>query len=68
MDRKTEVDAVVRQRPFGSICVGAEMAAAMGKDPRPFLTPTKIQEQLTVSGMTRQEWDAEWEKRLSAPF
>ena len=51
-------------RPFGSIDIGAEMAASMGTDPRSYLTEEQIQEQLRVSGMTRDEWDAEWERRL----
>ncbi len=55
-------------RPFGSIDVGAEMATSMGEDPRPYLTEEQIQEQLRISKMTREEWDAEWERRLAPPF
>jgi len=54
--------------PFGSINIGAEMAATMGEDPRPYLTDEQIQEQLRISRMTREEWDAEWERRLGSPF
>ena len=55
-------------RPFGSVNVAAEMAASMGEDPRPFLTEEQIAEQLRLSGLTREQWDAEWDKRLRAPF
>ena len=55
---------------FGSIDIGAELAAAMGMDPRPYLSEEQIQKQLEISGMTREKWDAEWERRLSneCPF
>ena len=56
------------ERPFGSINIGAEMAASMGDDPRPFLSDEQIHEQLRISGMSRERWDAEWDRRLSAPF
>ena len=52
-------------RPFGSIGIGAEMAASLGEDPRPYLTEEQIQEQLRISGMTRDEWNTEWERRLA---
>jgi len=51
-------------KPFGSINIGAEMAAAMGMDPRPYLTDEQIQEQLRICEMTREEWDADWDRRL----
>ena len=54
-----------KERPFGSISIGAEMAATMGEDPRPYLTEEQIAEQLKLSGKTRKEWDAEWEFALS---
>lgn len=57
-----------KERPFGSVDVGAEMAASMGLDPRPYLTDSQIAEQLRISEMTREEWDAEWDRRLTAPF
>ena len=57
-----------KQRPFGSIDIGAEMAASMGDDPRPFLTAEQIERQLAITGLTRPQWDAEWEKRLAPPF
>lgn len=53
------------ERPFGSISVGAEMAASMGEDPRPYLTEEQIQNQLRISGKTRDEWDAAWERKLA---
>jgi hypothetical protein len=62
------VEERAEMTPFGSIDVGAEMAASMGMDPRPYLTDEQIQEQLRISRMTREEWDAEWERRLGVPF
>ncbi len=59
---------MTQPRPFGSVDIGAEMAATLGEDPRPYLTEEQIQEQLRISGMTRDEWDAEWERRLASPF
>lgn len=44
------------------------MAATIGEDPRPFLTEEQIQEQLRISGKTREEWDREWDGRLEPPF
>ena len=55
------------ERPFGSIDIGAEMAASMGMDPRPYLTEAQISKQLEISGKTREEWDAEWNRRLTPP-
>lgn len=56
------------ERPFGSINIAAEIAVAMGDDPRPNLTEDEILTQLRITGMTREQWDAEWERRLSPPF
>ena len=42
-----------KERPFGSVSIGAEMAAAMGADPRPYLTEEQIAEQLRLSRKTR---------------
>lgn len=56
------------EQPFGQIDIGAEMAAACGMDPRPYLTEEQIQDQLRISGMTREQWDLEWERRIKAPF
>ena len=52
-------------RVFGQINIGAEMAATMGMDPRPYLTEEQIQKQLQISRMTREQWDEAWESRLS---
>ena len=54
-----------KKRPFGSISIGAEMAASMGADPRPYLTEEQIAEQLRLSGKTLEEWNAGWEFALS---
>ena len=51
-----------KERPFGSISIGAEMAASMGADPRPYLSNEVIAEQLRRSGTTREEWDAAWDR------
>lgn len=53
---------------FGSIDIGAELAAGMGMDPRPYLSEEQIAEQLRISKMSREQWDAEWDRRLSPPF
>lgn len=53
-------------RPFGSVSIGAEIAIAMGDDPRPYMTEEQIQEQLRVSKLTREEWDARIEELISA--
>lgn len=59
-------------KPFGSQSVSGEVAAAMGIDPRPFMTSEEIQRQLEITGMTREQWDAAWEQKLAeakkAPF
>jgi hypothetical protein len=59
-----------KERPFGSIDIGAEMAASMGMDPRPYLTEEQIAAQLKISGKTLEEWNAEWDRRLGVegPF
>jgi hypothetical protein len=54
-----------KERPFGSVNAGAEMAAVMGMDPRPFLTEDQIAAQVKASGKTRENWNAEWDKRLA---
>ena len=62
----------MNERPFGSQSVAGEMAASMGMDPRPFLTPSETQKQLKLAGMTMEEWDAAWDRKLAeaekAPF
>lgn len=50
---------------FGQINVGAEMAATMGMDPRPYLTEEQIAKQLQIARMTRKQWDEAWELRLN---
>ena len=47
---------------FGSIDIAAETAAAMGADPRPYLSNDVIAEQLRRTGRTREEWDAAWDR------
>ena len=47
---------------FGSIDIAAETAAAMGADPRPYLSNEVIAEQLRRTGKTREEWDAAWDR------
>ena len=51
-----------KERPFGSFNIGAEMAVTMGADPRPYLSNGEIAEQLRLSGKTREEWDAAWDR------
>ena len=51
-----------KERPFGSISIGAELAVSMGEDPRPYLTEEQIAEQLRLSGKTRKEWDEAWDR------
>ena len=55
-----------KERPFGSISIGAEMAATMGADPRPYLSNEVIAEQLRRTGKTREEWDEAWDAALKA--
>ncbi len=60
-----------QERPFGSVNVAAELAATMGLDPRPHMSEAEIERQLQISGKTRAEWDAAWDRRLEqqkAPF
>lgn len=59
-----------QEKAFGSKNLAAEMAATMGEDPRPHLSEAEIQEQLKISSLTREQWDAEWDRRIkcSAPF
>ena len=61
-DQMTET----KERPFGSVNLGAELAVSMGMDPRPFLTEADIAEQLKLSRKTREEWDAAWDAALKA--
>ena len=62
----------MNERPFGSQSVAGEMAASMGLDPRPLLTPKEIKSQLQLTGMTLEEWNAAWDSKLAeaekAPF
>jgi len=51
-----------KERPFGSISIGAELAVSMGADPRPYLSNEVIAEQLRRTGKTREEWDAAWDR------
>ena len=51
--------------PFGSVNVGAEVAAAMGADPRPYLSAAQVARQLVVAGMTEEEWNAAWDAKLA---
>lgn len=53
------------ERPFGSVSIAGEMAAATGSDPRPHLTEQQIANQLRITGMTLDEWNAAWEEKLS---
>jgi hypothetical protein len=52
-------------KPFGCVDVGAEVAAAMGMDPRPYLSAEQVAQQLAVSGMTAEEWNAAWDAKLA---
>jgi len=52
------------ERAFGSNGVDVDIALAMGEDPRPYMTAEQIAEQLRITRMTREEWDAAWEKKL----
>lgn len=54
------------ERPFGSVSIAAEIAAAMGDDPRPHLTQEQIADQVRLSGLTREQWDAAWEEKLAS--
>jgi hypothetical protein len=51
-----------KERPFGSISIGAEMAASMGADPRPYLSNEVVAEQLRRPGRTLEEGDAAWDR------
>lgn len=54
----------MKERPFGSISIAAEMAASMAEDPRPYLTEEQIAEQVQISGLTRKQWDRKWNEKL----
>ena len=63
-DRLRAIIKSLQPKPplFGSIDIAAETAAAMGADPRPYLSNEVIAEQLRRTGKTREEWDAAWDR------
>ena len=60
--RAPRENAKPKERPFGGISIGAELAVSMGMDPRQYLTEDQIAEQLRRTGTTREEWDAAWDR------
>jgi hypothetical protein len=52
-------------RPFGSINIAAEMAVAMGADPRPYLTEEQIEKQAKLGNMTVEEWNAKCDRLIA---
>ena len=48
----------MKERPFGSISIAAEMAATMGEDPRPYLAAEQIEKQAKLGNMTVEQWNA----------